>query len=155
MGKKITIDEDLLGTIVLRLQYDNENMQAKMVLNHKLINEINGVMNRTEDGGKNMNEKPIEQAHLFNKMMVERFRIMKGTTMVVNAYGGKHEITIGWVNPHYYWFGSDYDGWILPESIISINGINAEETIAALRAEAYKDEGGKKDERKSKEKDPF
>jgi hypothetical protein len=48
MGKKIMVDEDLLGTVVLRLQHDNENMQAKMVLNNKLINEINCVINRSE-----------------------------------------------------------------------------------------------------------
>jgi hypothetical protein len=56
MGKKIIIDEDLLGTIVLRLQHDNENMQAKTVLNYKMIREINCVINKAEEKVQQMDD---------------------------------------------------------------------------------------------------
>jgi hypothetical protein len=105
-----------------------------------------------------MNNEPIEAAHALNKKIIEEFNIKIGTKMLVKNYDGDKEETITWINPHYYWIGSE-KGWIFPHSIISVEGRPAKDKIEEMRKEAYGEEkkligGGNKDQL-LKEKNPF
>jgi hypothetical protein len=104
-----------------------------------------------------MNEKYIEQEHLFNKKIIEEFNVKKGTKMTFKYYDELKDTTIDWINSYYGWFGSDTDGWILPDLIVSINGLDVKDKITAIRKEVYKEEvGGKEHEDVLfREKNPF
>jgi len=74
----------------------------------------------------------IQKVHLFNKKLIEEFEIKNGTEMMITQNGEIKKVVVNWINPFYYWFGSD-DIWILPEKIISINGKDVMEKIAKMK----------------------
>jgi hypothetical protein len=89
-----------------------------------------------------MDDSKIKMEHLFQWLIVVALKIQKGTKMRVNdcyTFGGEKEITIDWINPHYFWFG-DKDKQIQPRDIISIDGADEREKISAIRKEIFRDE---------------
>jgi hypothetical protein len=85
----------------------------------------------------------IKKEHELNKAIVDRFKILYGTKMTIESNGQTKEVTIDWINPYYFWFGSK-DRWVLPKEIITIDGQEVKEKIEKMKAKIFEEKELKK-----------
>jgi len=77
----------------------------------------------------------IKQEHKFNKELFDKYNLKVGSVITIKRHEEIKQITISWVNPYYWWFGNEKDGWILPRELIEINGIKVKEDIEQMMKE--------------------
>jgi hypothetical protein len=90
-----------------------------------------------------MNYEYMKIEHRFNKKFLETFNLELGSKITIRKWKYEmdvnREVEITWINPYYYWFGSE-EGSISPRDIVSINGVDVREQIKQMITEKEKEQ---------------